>query len=98
MMSKIYHNSRTSKWLMFLSEFDLKFIHQKYIKGQVIANQLADIPLQDNFPLYINLPNKDIFQVDVEKKFVPEEFDITMYFDGSKCEQGRGEGVILFTL
>ena len=96
MMRKTYHNSRTSKWLMFLLEFNLEFISQKLIKGQVIIDQLVDAPLQDSSPLNINLLDEDIFWVDVDEKFTLEEFDMMMYFDGSKCEQGGGAGVILF--
>ena len=92
MMTKTYHNLRMSKWLIVFFEFDLEFISQKSIKGQVIANQLAEAPLLDNYPLNINLPNKDIFVIDKEEGSfdMHEVFDMLMYFDISKCDQGGG--------
>ena len=87
MMSKTYHNSCTAKWIMFLSEFDLIFISQKSIKGQVITDQLAAAPMESSSPLQISLPNEDIFKIDeVEEPIdTQEDFDITMYFDGLRC-------------
>lgn len=81
---------------MFLSNFDLEFVSQKSIKRKVITNQLANAPLLDASPLDINLLEEDIFQVDVNEKFTLEEFNMMMYFDGSKYEQGGGVGVIFF--
>lgn len=54
------------------------------------------MPLKDSSPLDINLLDEDIFQVDVDEKFTPEEFDMMMYFDGFKCEKGGGISVSLF--
>lgn len=98
MMSKVCHNMRTTKWILFLSKFDLIFISQKYIKGQVKADQLADAPIQSTTPLKITLPDEDIFKVDEREEIVDthEDYYITMYFDGSRCEQGGGAKVIFF--
>lgn len=73
---------------MFLFEFDLVFINQKSIKGQVIADQLVAAPLESSSPLQISLLDEDIFKIDeVEEPIdTQEDFDITMYFDGSRCE------------
>lgn len=100
MMRKTYHNSRTTKWIMFLFEFDLVFINQKSIKGQVIIDQLAVAPLESSSPLQISLLDENIFKIDEVEEHVDtqEDFDITMYFDGSRCEQGGGAKVIFFTL
>ena len=42
----------------------LKFISQKSIKGQVIADHLAKAPLPNDNPLIIELPNEHVFQLD----------------------------------
>ena len=74
MMNKTYQNSRTAKWIMHLTEFDLYFVGQKLIKGQVIADYLVDAPLQDDKPLIIKLPNEHVFQLDeLEIPFDPEK-------------------------
>lgn len=61
------------------------FVSQKSIKGQVIADHLVKAPLLDSSPLDINLPNKDIFNIDKEEESIDihEAFDMNMYFDGS---------------
>lgn len=99
MMNKTYQNTTTSKWIMYLTEFDLQFISQKSIKGQVIADHLVEAPLQDDNLLIIELLDKHIFQldnVDLPTE-LEEEWDITIHFDGSKCEKGGGSGVIFVT-
>jgi len=45
MMNKTYQNTRTSKWIMHLTKFDIQFISQKYIKGQVIVDYLIEAQL-----------------------------------------------------
>lgn len=99
MISKMYHNSRIAKWIMFLLEFHLIFINQKSIKGQVIINQLATAPLESSAPLQITLLNEGVFKIDEVEEHVDtqEDFDITMCFDGSRCEQGGGAEVVFFT-
>jgi len=84
---------------MYLNEFDLQFISQKSIKGQVIADHLAEAYLQDDNPLVIELPDEHIFQLDdVDVPIeLEDEWDMTIYFDGSKCEKGGGVGVIFVT-
>lgn len=44
---------RLAKWVMILIEFDIEYVEHKAIKGQVIADQLVDAPLEDNQPLNI---------------------------------------------
>ena len=43
--------------------------------------------------------NDSIFLLIEEEEFVytKDELDITLYFDGSKCEQGGGVGIIFNT-
>jgi len=49
---------------MYLTKFDLQFIIQNSIKGQVIVDYLAKAPLQDDNPLIIELLDEHIFQLD----------------------------------
>jgi len=66
---------RISKWVMILSEFDIEYIDRRAIKGQVIADQLADAPLIDNNPLSFEFPNESIFNITTTAW--------KLYFDGS---------------
>ena len=45
LLSKASLTGRLAKWVMILSEFDIHYVDRKAIKGQVIADQLADAPL-----------------------------------------------------
>ena len=51
---------RFSKWMMTLSEFDIEYIECKEIKGQFIADQLADFPLQDDAPIQVDFPDEHL--------------------------------------
>ena len=64
MMSKTYQNTRTSKWIIHLTKFDLLFISHKSIKGQVIADYLIETLLSNDNPLIIELPDEHVFQLD----------------------------------
>ena len=37
-------NGRMSRWMVMLTEFDLKFVSQKSIKGSIVSNFLVDSP------------------------------------------------------
>ena len=58
-----------AKWQMILSKFDIIFITQKVIKGQVIADHLAEISREDDYqpndyqPLYIYFSDEKILFV-----------------------------------
>ena len=41
LMEKPMQDRKTAKWVLLLSEFDIKYVTQKSVKGRVIANHLA---------------------------------------------------------
>lgn len=88
MMRKTYHNTQTTKWILFFLEFQLIFINQKSIKGQVIVDQLAEVPIKETTPLEITLHDEDVFKVDKIEGVVEtqEYYDMNMYFNGLKFE------------
>ena len=51
LLNKVVLTVWLAKWMMILSEFDIPYVERKEIKGQAIANQLADFPMTDNAPL-----------------------------------------------
>ncbi|XP_059067709.1 uncharacterized protein LOC131858476 [Cryptomeria japonica] len=81
---------RLAKWVMLLSEFDLHFITQKSIKGQVIVDQLADAPSSKSFPTLDLVPNEDVLIIDQDSMW-------DMYFDGLRCQNGSGVGVVFIS-
>ena len=40
--------------MMILLEFDIEYIECKAIKGEVIADQLVDFPVQDDAPIRVD--------------------------------------------
>lgn len=57
---------RLGKWAVFMMEFDINYVPQKAIKGQVLADFLAAHPVPDDSPLVIDLPDEEVFSIDVE--------------------------------
>jgi ribonuclease HI len=65
-----------------MMEYNITYIPQKAIKGQALADFLAAHPIPDNSPLVTDLPDEEVFEVDIE---APWE----LYFDGaSRTEYG----------
>ena len=60
LLSKAALTGRLAKWVMVLSEFDIQYVEHKAIKGQAIADQLADAPMYSSFPLNIDFPDESI--------------------------------------
>ena len=57
---------KISHWQMLLSEFNIVFMVQKAIKGQAIANYLADQPLNNpNFSKSL-FPDDDVLAIELE--------------------------------
>ncbi|KAH9322974.1 hypothetical protein KI387_017613, partial [Taxus chinensis] len=66
------------------------FVHQKSIKGQVLADQLAEAPLQSTEPLSLDLPDASLL-------YIEESVVWQIHFDGSFTFHGSGAGVVLIT-
>eukprot|EP01018_Ginkgo_biloba_P014826 Gb_24854 [translate_table: standard] len=63
LLSKSTLTGRMAKWVMLLSKFDIEYVNQKAIKGQVLANHLAEAPLSENQPLIIGFPDESILLI-----------------------------------
>jgi hypothetical protein len=62
------------KWAIIMMEFYITYVPQKAIKGQALADFLAAHPVPDDSPLVVDLPDEDVFTVDVESPW-------ELYFD-----------------
>ncbi|XP_077226343.1 uncharacterized protein LOC143859575 [Tasmannia lanceolata] len=82
---------RTARWLLLLSEFDITYVTQKSVKGRVIAEQLADAPVEENAFLKAEFPDEEIMELEEE---IPST-RWTMYFDGAVNNRGQGIGAVL---
>ncbi|XXG76869.1 hypothetical protein AAC387_Pa08g1142 [Persea americana] len=57
-------NARLAKWSILLSQFDIRYVLQKAIKGQALADFLAEHPLPKDSPLRDDLRNEPIYNVE----------------------------------
>ena len=73
--------------LLLLSEFDLKYVTRKSVKGRVVAEFLADHPVEGGEAVEYLFPDEAILHIDDEYW--------TMYFDGASNQYGYGIGVLL---
>jgi len=58
---------RIARWQVLLSEFDIVYVTQKAIKGSVLADYLAQQPLNDYQPMHPEFPDEDIMALFEEK-------------------------------
>ena len=85
LLSKVALTGRLAKWMMILSEFDIQYVEHKEIKGQAIADQLANFPLEDTTPMQIEFSDASIMYI--------TERTWNIFFDGSHTQNGAGAGV-----
>ncbi|KAH9320276.1 hypothetical protein KI387_022045, partial [Taxus chinensis] len=62
--------------------------------GQAIADQLADAPLSRNQPSNFDFHYESIANLSLDDG----PYQMTLFFDGSKCQRGGGAGIILIPL
>ena len=89
LMEKPVQNGKTAKWVLLLSEFDIKYVIQKSVKGRVIANHLAHCSPEEAEEIQGDFPDEDIMGIEVESW--------KMYFDGATNQNRSGIGVLLIS-
>ncbi|PKI34803.1 hypothetical protein CRG98_044806, partial [Punica granatum] len=75
-----------------LTKYDID-MPRTSVKGQAIADHLAEFPIDDDTPINTDFPDEEILQVDEEK----EEPTWKMYFDGAVNSVGSGVGAVLIS-
>ncbi|KAM1907001.1 hypothetical protein ACFX14_026701 [Malus domestica] len=79
---------RIGKWTMALSEFSLQYVPQKAVKGQALANFLAQHPS----PYEFRGNDVEIGMVETRDNYW------TMYFDGSSTSVSAGVKIVIQSL
>ncbi|XP_070010814.1 uncharacterized protein [Nicotiana sylvestris] len=90
MMSKLVLSDRLAKWYLQFQQFKILYIPQKAVKGQALADFLADHPIPDDWELTDELRDEDAMVIEVQPPW-------KMYFDGAAHRGGAGAGVVLVT-
>ncbi|KAL0445563.1 UNVERIFIED_CONTAM: hypothetical protein Slati_1684200 [Sesamum latifolium] len=64
-MTKPVLSDRLARWYLQLQQFEITYVPQKAIKGQVLADFLADHPMPAEWELSDDLPDEDILMVEI---------------------------------
>ncbi|XP_074297497.1 uncharacterized protein LOC141628227 [Silene latifolia] len=89
MFKKSELNGRMSRWTLMLSEFDLKYVPLKAIKGRVVADFLADNPIEVEIVDNWSFPDEEVIHI---------EDDVwDLYFDSASNYMGYGDGILLIS-
>ena len=89
LMEKLVQDGKTAKWVLLWSEFDIKYVTQKFVKGRAIADHLAHCSLEDTEEIQGDFLDEDIMGIEVELW--------KMYFDGATNQNKSGIGVLLIS-
>ena len=73
-----------------MSEFDIKYVTQKFVKGRAIADHLAHCSPEEAEEIQGDFLDEDIMEIELETW--------KMYFDGATNQNGSGIGVLLISL
>ena len=85
----------STTWQNLLSEFDIVYVNQKAVKGNAIADFLANTALEDYEPLNFDFPNEDLMYVATTEEDPQEGHPWKLNFDGASNAVGKGIGVVL---
>ncbi|KAK4404346.1 hypothetical protein Sango_0803200 [Sesamum angolense] len=89
-MAKPVLSDRLARWYLQLQQFEITYVPQKAVKGQVLADFLADHPMPAEWDLSDDLPDEDVLVIEVTPPW-------KMYFDGGSHKEGVGAGVVFVT-
>ncbi|KAL0449525.1 UNVERIFIED_CONTAM: Transposon Tf2-12 polyprotein [Sesamum latifolium] len=89
-MTKPVLSDRLARCYLQLQQFEITCVPQKVVKGQVLADFLADHPMPAEWELSDDLPDEDVLLVEITPPW-------KMYFDGASHKEGAGAGVVFVT-
>ena len=89
-MSKPVLSDRLARWYLQFQQFVIVYIPQKSVKGQALADFLADHPIPNDRELTDEFPDEDAMLIEVQPPW-------KMYFDGAAHRGGAGAGVVFIT-
>ncbi|XP_049406116.1 uncharacterized protein LOC125869706 [Solanum stenotomum] len=93
---KAMPTGKLAKWQMLLSEFDIVYVTQKVVKGQALADHLAENPIDEEYePLKTYFPNEDVLFIG---EAISESYPSwRVFFDGVVNYNGAGIGAVLIS-
>ncbi|KAJ8649212.1 hypothetical protein MRB53_002235 [Persea americana] len=89
-------NARLAKWSILLSQFDIRYVPQKAIKGQALADFLVEHPLPKDSPLRDDLPDEPVYNM--ETSLSNASWDITSMVQPGQMKEGSWYRELAFFL
>uniref|UniRef100_A0A2N9J4N8 Uncharacterized protein n=1 Tax=Fagus sylvatica TaxID=28930 RepID=A0A2N9J4N8_FAGSY len=86
-LSRPVISGRLAKWSVAFQEFEIAYVPQKAIKGQALANFLADHPIPADWELSDDFPDEDVLYTEILPPWM-------MFFDGAARREESGAGVV----
>ncbi|KAL0434267.1 UNVERIFIED_CONTAM: hypothetical protein Slati_2761000 [Sesamum latifolium] len=89
-MSRPILSERLAKWSIVFNQYDIEYMPQKAVKGQALANFLADHPMPVEWEISDDFPDENVFSVEILSAW-------TMFFDGAARTDGAGAGIFFIS-
>ncbi|KAA0060610.1 uncharacterized protein E6C27_scaffold22G004880 [Cucumis melo var. makuwa] len=89
-LSRPVISGRLAKWAIILQQYDIVYIPQKAVKGQALADFLADHTVPSNWKLCDDLPDEEVLFVESMETWI-------MFFDGGARRSGAGVGIVFIS-
>ncbi|PIN26249.1 Ribonuclease H [Handroanthus impetiginosus] len=86
-MSRPVLSGRLAKWSIIFNQYEITYVSQKAVKGQVLANFLADHPIPSELELSYEFSYEDVLFIEILPAWM-------MLFDGAARSDGTGAGVV----
>ncbi|XP_070028784.1 uncharacterized protein [Nicotiana sylvestris] len=86
-ISKPVLSDRLARWYLQFQQFEIVYVAQKAIKGQALADFLANHLIPDDWELSDELPDEDAMVIVIQPHW-------KMHFDGAAHSEGVGAGIL----
>ncbi|RVW21449.1 Pol polyprotein [Vitis vinifera] len=81
---------RLMRWLVLLIEFDIHYVTQKSVKGSIVVDHLASLPISDDRSVNDDFPDEQIISM-------TSIMGWRLYFDGAANQSRFGIGILLIS-
>ncbi|KAL4010597.1 hypothetical protein IC575_030098 [Cucumis melo] len=89
-LSRQVISERLAKWAIILQQYYIVYIPQKAVKGQALADFLADHPVPSNWKLCDDLLDEEVLVVESMEPWI-------MFFDGTARRSGAGVDIFFIS-